>query len=90
MFAYLTPVNVDELLRLVSGVSVQRARELLAAQFARPDVAATIRRLPEPRVPSQPSCLPGLLPSASKRHEHAEVESSLTGTLTASTGAARS
>ena len=46
---HLSPDNVEELTRLVSGSSVQRARELLAARFPRPDVAATIRKLPEPQ-----------------------------------------
>src|SRR5262245_30171318 len=42
--AHITTDNARELLQLVSGVSVQRARELLAARFPKPDVRAVIRK----------------------------------------------
>jgi hypothetical protein len=44
---YLTGENVDALLALVSGQSVQKAREGLAACFPRADVASSIRKLPD-------------------------------------------
>jgi len=40
--------NEDTLLELVSGSTVERAREQLAAHFPRPDAPSTIRKLPEP------------------------------------------
>lgn len=40
-----------ELLAAVSGKSVQQAREVIAARFPRPDVASSVRKLPE-----RPSC----------------------------------
>src|SRR5262245_56979310 len=61
---HLTTENVGELLRLVAGVSVQRARELLAARFPKADVPAAIRKLPTRRAPAEPGCLPGLSPSS--------------------------
>ena len=39
--------NFGELLQTVSGLSVQRAREALAACFPKPDVPASIRKQPE-------------------------------------------
>jgi 5-methylcytosine-specific restriction endonuclease McrA len=63
---HLSEDSVEELTRLVSGASVQRARELLAARFPRPDVAATIRKVPEPRQCEQAAnaaTLPGLVDS---------------------------
>jgi len=68
--------NVAELLHLVSGVSVQRARELLAARFPRPDVPATIRTLPAQRKPKRPDCLPGLLSPPSRPPQTADAASS--------------
>ena len=65
---HLTTDNADEITRLVSGSSVQRARELLAARFPRPDVPATVRKLPEPCLRREPehaaTTLPGLVDSA--------------------------
>ena len=69
---HLTAQNADELIQLVSGTSVQRARVLLAARFPRPDVPATIRKLQGPRPPRhEPRCLPGLLPPTPKPAEAA-------------------
>jgi 5-methylcytosine-specific restriction endonuclease McrA len=60
---HLSAHNAGELTQLVCGASVQRARELLAARFPRPDVPATIRKLPEPTLPREdPSPQAGLLP----------------------------
>ncbi len=53
--AHLSTENADALLAAVSGKSVQRAREALAALFPRPDVPATVRKLPEPRRASNES-----------------------------------
>jgi hypothetical protein len=44
---HLSSDNCDTLLALVAGQSVQRARERLAAHFPKPDVASSIRKLPE-------------------------------------------
>jgi hypothetical protein len=67
---HLTSENASHLLAAVSGTSVQRAREVLAAHFPRPDVPATVRKLPEPRrQPAEQECslplfAPALAPPA--------------------------
>jgi len=43
---YLSALTAAELLELVAGSSVERAKELLAERFPRPDVASAIRKLP--------------------------------------------
>ena len=48
---HLSDGNHLELLAAVSGKSVQQAREVIAARFPRPDVASSVRKLPE-----RPSC----------------------------------
>ena len=60
---HLTGDNAGALLELVSGSSIARAREQLAAHFPRPDVPSTLRKLPErsgsaPRTSTQrePAC----------------------------------
>jgi hypothetical protein len=52
---YLTEANQEQLLARVSGKTVQQAREVLAALFPQPDVAASVRKLPERRVPASVS-----------------------------------
>ncbi len=49
---HLTNDNASRLIAAVSSKSVQRAREVLATLFPRPDVPATVRKLPEPRARS--------------------------------------
>jgi hypothetical protein len=54
---HLSEATAEELLQLVSGSSVERTKELLAARFPHPDVASTIRKLPErpfAQLPSNP------------------------------------
>jgi hypothetical protein len=48
---YLSEGNAAELLAAVTGKSVREAREALAARFPRPDVATSLRKLPERRTP---------------------------------------
>src|ERR1051326_4657620 len=45
---HLTEENQNELLAGVSGASVRRAKEWLAARFPQPDVPSTIRKQPAP------------------------------------------
>src|SRR5215471_19885318 len=45
--------NLEELLAGVSGKSVRKAKEFLAARFPREDVPSSVRKLPE-RAPSPP------------------------------------
>jgi hypothetical protein len=49
---HITPDNASELISGVQGKSVLRAREYLAARFPIPDVASSVRKLPEPRPPA--------------------------------------
>jgi hypothetical protein len=75
---HITADNADALIHLVSGASVQRARELLAGSFPRPDVPGTIRKLPEPHLQhhaaSVPSLLPGFAPALPPTSSHAPAE----------------
>jgi hypothetical protein len=48
---HLTNDNADGLIAAVSSKSVRLARDALAAWYPRPDVPATVRKLPEPRRP---------------------------------------
>lgn len=48
----LSMENHAELIASVRGASLQRARELLAARFPKPDVPAQIRKLPERKQPT--------------------------------------
>ncbi|HWZ91238.1 MAG TPA: hypothetical protein VNW92_20395 [Polyangiaceae bacterium] len=50
---YLTPENHRELLEEASGKTKLQVQEMLARRFPRPDVAATIRKLPSPRSPAR-------------------------------------
>jgi len=56
---HLTLGNHVALIAAVSGKTVSRAREVLAAWFPRPDVPATIRKLPERRVNAVDKAEPG-------------------------------
>ena len=47
---HLSSSNSEELLELVSGQSVTRAREALAGRFPRADVPSSIRKLPGPQL----------------------------------------
>jgi hypothetical protein len=87
--AHLSASNMDELTELVCGASVQRARELLAARFPRPDVPATIRKLPTPIVPQfevPGASLPGMMEPTAPAKPSARVAN---GTLTPASGAKR-
>ena len=44
--------DLDELVHALLGKSVNAAREVLAARFPEPDVPSTLRKLPQPHVPS--------------------------------------
>lgn len=57
--AHLDETNHLALLAAVSGKSVARAREVLAAWFPRPDVAASIRKLPARSADGASSDAPG-------------------------------
>ena len=86
--AHISAANVDELTQLVCGASVQRARELLAARFPQPDVPATIRKLPAPRMQQfegREASLPGLAESTAPTKPSARV---VAGTKTQSSGSA--
>jgi hypothetical protein len=65
---YLSEGNGAELLAAVSGKSVREAREALAARFPRPDVPASVRKLPERRAPQHSAQLqpPQLQPQPSQ------------------------
>jgi 5-methylcytosine-specific restriction endonuclease McrA len=61
----LSAENQDELIPAMRGASLQQTRELLAARFPRPDVAAQIRKLPERALadlPAQPPSPPTTAP----------------------------
>jgi hypothetical protein len=45
---HLTPENQDELFSAASGKSKREVQQMLAAMFPRPDVVASIRKLPTP------------------------------------------
>lgn len=49
---HLTDENHEKLLAGVSGANVRRAKEWLARRFPQPDVASTIRKLPERNAPA--------------------------------------
>ena len=51
---YLTPDNHGELLAAAFGQSKREVEELIARRFPRPDVATSIRKLPERKVPESP------------------------------------
>ncbi|HEV8245800.1 MAG TPA: hypothetical protein VGP93_08525, partial [Polyangiaceae bacterium] len=55
---FIILANHEELLAGVSGLSYRKAQEWLAARFARPDVPATIRKLPEQRALGAPAQRP--------------------------------
>ena len=69
---HLTEDNAAALLDLVSGSSVARAREQLAAHFPRPDVPATIRKLPKPRGAATPTAM-GAAAAAEPEHTRQEL-----------------
>jgi hypothetical protein len=74
--AHLSAANVNELTQLLCGASVQQARELLAARFPRPDVPATIRKLPTPTVrlfEGPGATLPGMMESTAPAKPSARV-----------------
>jgi 5-methylcytosine-specific restriction endonuclease McrA len=48
---YLSASTAAELLDLVAGSTIEKAKELLASRFPRPDVASVIRKLPERSAP---------------------------------------
>jgi hypothetical protein len=52
---YLSDENHLELLAAVAGKSVMQTRELIAGRFPRPDVASSVRKLPERRAVMQSS-----------------------------------
>jgi len=52
---HLSVENHLELFTAVAGKSVEQTRELIAARFPRPDVATSVRKLPERRTSLQPS-----------------------------------
>jgi hypothetical protein len=78
---YLADDNQTEVLAAVAGKTVQQAREALAQLFPRPDVAPTVRKLPERRA----------VPPAGAAPEHENIPASLLleGTLEATCEATR-
>jgi hypothetical protein len=78
---HLTPENQDRLFAAASGKSKREVQAMLAAMFPRPDVAASIRKLPTPS-PDVPaageaavSMPPGLMAGGSDRLPTTEADS---------------
>src|SRR5712691_4062360 len=51
---HLTPANHQKLLAAASGLGKEDVEELLARRFPKPDVAASVRKLPSPKVRAVP------------------------------------
>jgi len=66
---YLTPENHRELLEEASGKTKLQVQEMLARRFPRPDVAATIRKLPSPRSPARALASSPVAPSSATPHD---------------------
>lgn len=61
---HLTDENHERLLSAVSGKTVSRAREVIAALFPKPDVPSSVRKLPAPSTPVTTSALMPPMPAA--------------------------
>src|SRR4051812_4580315 len=72
---HLTADNADQLFELCTRKSARQVEVLLAAQFPKPDVADSIRRLPAPNVGSQaaPAARPACETLAKSNPEAAEA-----------------
>src|SRR3954470_19578168 len=75
MKKHLTADNADQLFELCTRKSARQVEVLLAAQFPKPDVADSIRRLPAPNVGSQaaPAACPACEALAKSNPEPAEA-----------------